>query len=125
MPEELELTAAVRLVRDALLSAAADTHDDLRFEVGPVGMEFTVELRRDVAAKTGFRAWVLSGDAEARAGRTRTHKVSLTLTPKRADGRAVEISRNLADGHPADGGLPGDDGGADDGSALFLAPDAS
>ncbi|MFF4407323.1 trypco2 family protein [Streptomyces sp. NPDC001262] len=98
MPEELELAAAVRLLRDELLTASATaSHEDLRFEVGPIGMEFTVELRRDMSAKAGFKTWVVSGDAEAKAGRTRTHKVSLTLTPKRSDGSSVEISQDAPD----------------------------
>ncbi|GCB45916.1 trypco2 family protein [Streptomyces sp. NL15-2K] len=115
MPEELELATAVRLVRDNLLrAAAAAEQEDLRFEVGPIAMEFTVELRRDLTVKTGFKAWVLSADAEGRAGRTRTHKVSLTLTPKRSDGTSVEISRDATDV----GGDP-----ADDDTALFVPPD--
>ncbi|WP_255953784.1 trypco2 family protein [Streptomyces odontomachi] len=116
MPEELELAAAVHLVRGELLHAAATAaHEDLRFEVGPIGMEFTVELRRDVRAKAGFRAWVVSGDSEAQAGRTRTHKVSLTLTPRHADGTSVAISRDSADRQGGDGD-----------TALFVpAPDPS
>ncbi|WP_406440739.1 hypothetical protein OHB00_34825 [Streptomyces sp. NBC_00631] len=113
MPEELELAAAVSLVRDELLSASATAaHENLRFEVGPIAMEFTVELRRDVRAKAGFKAWVVAADAEANAGRTRTHKVSLTLTPKRSDGGPVEISRDI----PDDGAGTG---------ALFAPPDPS
>ncbi|MER5795755.1 trypco2 family protein [Streptomyces sp. NPDC001980] len=98
MPEELELAAAVQLVRDELLSASsAAARENLRFEVGPITMEFAVEIRRDVSAKAGFKAWVVSADAEAKAGRTRTHKVSLTLTPKPSDGRSLEISADSSD----------------------------
>ncbi|MCT9081979.1 trypco2 family protein [Streptomyces fulvoviolaceus] len=115
MPEELELATAVQLVRDELLRAsAAAAHENLRFEVGPIGMEFTVELRRDVTVKTGFKAWVVSADAEGKAGRTRTHKVSLTLVPKRSDGTSVEISHDATN--------PGT-GAADDDTALFVPPD--
>ncbi|GAA4824551.1 trypco2 family protein [Streptomyces ziwulingensis] len=118
MPEELELAAAVQLVRAELLRAAADAADEeLRFAVGPIGMEFTVELRRDVRAKTGFKAWVVSADVDGGAGRTRTHKVSLTLTPTRPDGTSVEISRDLP--APENGGRRP----ADDESALFAPPD--
>ncbi|MFI6036381.1 trypco2 family protein [Streptomyces sp. NPDC051315] len=111
MPEELELAAAVQLVRDELLRAsAAAAQSDLRFEVGPIGMEFTVELRRDVTVRTGFKAWVVSADADGKAGRTRTHKVSLTLTPKHADGTSVQISRDAGETAP-------------DGTSLFVPPD--
>ncbi|MCX4765074.1 hypothetical protein OG562_29695 [Streptomyces sp. NBC_01275] len=118
MPDELELADAVQLVRDELLRASAAAADeDLRFEVGPIGMEFTVELRRDVTVKTGFRAWVVSGDVEGKGGRTRTHKVSLSLTPKRADGTSVEISQDMAGDPDGDGDGDGDE------AVLFVPPE--
>ncbi|WP_328492066.1 hypothetical protein OHS59_04420 [Streptomyces sp. NBC_00414] len=111
MAEVWELSEAVRLVRNDLLRAATDGADqDIRFEVGPIGMEFTVELRRDARAKVGFRVWVVSADADAGASLARTHKVTLTLTPRHADGRPVEIFEEEA--RP---------GGASDGS-LFRPP---
>jgi hypothetical protein len=30
--------------------------------VGPIEVEFTVELRQDVSVKAGFKAWVLSAE---------------------------------------------------------------
>ncbi|MER5358404.1 trypco2 family protein [Streptomyces sp. NPDC002785] len=114
MAEEIELAAAVALIRDELMrAAAAGADDELRFEVGPIGMEFAVEMRRDVAVKAGFRAWVVAADAEGRAGRTRTHRVTLSLTPKRADGTPVEISHD-----------PDDDPGGDADAPLFTPPEA-
>lgn len=93
MARELELAQAVTLVRDELLRAAAAGADrELRFEVGPIGMEFTVELREDARARGGFRAWVVSAEADAGLSRARTHKVTFTLTPRTADGGPVEIA---------------------------------
>ncbi|MCX5339206.1 MULTISPECIES: trypco2 family protein [Streptomyces] len=97
--DELELHRAVGLVRDELVRAAAEgAGEGLRFQVGPIGMEFTVELRKDVAAKGGFRAWVLSGDVNAGLSRIATHKINLTLTPMYEDGRPVEVSEDVPAG---------------------------
>ena len=80
---EIELAAAVRAVRAQLVQAARDgANDPVRFEVGPIQMDFAVELRREAGASGGVKAWVLSAEAEAKASRATTHRVSFTLTPK-------------------------------------------
>ncbi len=101
--DDIELVAAVRAVRDQLMdAAAAGAEEPMRFEVGPIQMEFTVELRREAGAKAGIKAWVVNADTEARASRTRTHRIAFTLTPKdTATGRGVEIGNDA----------PGDTGG--------------
>jgi hypothetical protein len=79
---EIELADAVAAVREELMNAAASgIGQPVEFLVGPIEMEFVVELRQDANAKAGFRAWVVSGDAELGVSRGRTHRVSLTLTP--------------------------------------------
>ncbi|MFE9706166.1 trypco2 family protein [Streptomyces sp. NPDC005930] len=84
---DIELADAVAAVRDELVAAAArGAGADLAFLVGPVELEFAVELRADAKAKAGFKAWVLSGEAEAALARGRTHRVKVTLTPRRPDG---------------------------------------
>ncbi|MFF4230068.1 trypco2 family protein [Streptomyces sp. NPDC001820] len=84
---EIELTKAVEAVRDELLQAAArGTGQDLAFKVGPVELEFAVELREDAKVKAGFKAWVVTGDVEAGMARGRTHRVTLTLTPQKPGG---------------------------------------
>lgn len=81
---EIELADAVVALRDELLSAAArGARQEIAFAVGPIEMEFVVELRADAKAKAGFKAWVVSAGAEVGAGRTRTHRVTISLTPKR------------------------------------------
>ena len=79
---EIALADAVAVVRDELLAAAQQGADaDVRFEVEQVQVEFTVDLREDSGAKGGFKAWVLSGDAERSSGATRGHRVAVTLRP--------------------------------------------
>ena len=91
--EEIELSAAVRAVREQLAQAALDgTGSAVRFEVGPIQMEFAVEIRREAGVRGGVKAWVLSADAEAKASRGTTHRVSFTLTPKdAATGHPLEV----------------------------------
>ncbi|WP_251074713.1 trypco2 family protein [Streptomyces sp. ISL-12] len=91
--ERVELTAAVQGLRDQLI-ASVDASDGqrIKFEVEEVNLEFTVELRRDVNSKAGFRAWVVSGDVQAGATRSSVHRVSVKLKPKDSiDGRPVEV----------------------------------
>lgn len=106
---EIELADAVTALRDELLTAATrGAGQEIAFTVGPIELEFTVELRKDTTAKAGFKAWVLSGDVEAGAGRTTTHRVTLTLTPKRPDGGDLLISKP---GQTLTPPQPGDHGG--------------
>jgi hypothetical protein len=78
----IELSDAVEAVRDGLVTAAdrACGHE-LRFELGEIQMEFTVELRRDVRGKGGVKAWVVDTSAEAGRAVGRTQKVAFTLKP--------------------------------------------
>jgi hypothetical protein len=69
---DIELGDAVAALRDELLRAAARGSDaGLQFAVGPIELSFEVELRRDAKAKAGFKAWVVTGEVEAGAGRPR------------------------------------------------------
>ncbi|MFG3701387.1 trypco2 family protein [Micromonospora sp. NPDC047620] len=91
---EIELADAVAVVREELLEAARRGADhEVGFVVGPIEMEFAVELRADVKAKAGFKAWVLAS-AEVQAGVTRgsIHRVKVTLTPKQPDGTDLLIA---------------------------------
>jgi hypothetical protein len=78
----VELSEAVEAVRDGLITAASrGAGQDLRFELGEIQMEFTVELRRDVRGKGGVKAWVVDASAEAGRASGRTQKVAFTLKP--------------------------------------------
>ncbi|MGW6932824.1 trypco2 family protein [Lentzea sp. NPDC054927] len=80
---DIELADAVAAVRDELLEAAKRaTGAGVEFAVGPIELEFSVELKLDTKAKAGFKAWVVSADAEAGASRTSKHRVTLQLTPR-------------------------------------------
>ncbi|HEY3605863.1 MAG TPA: trypco2 family protein [Pseudonocardiaceae bacterium] len=100
---DIELADAVAVVRDELLVAAARATDQaLEFVVGPIEVEFAVELRQDAKAKAGFKAWVVSADAEAGVSRARTHRVTVSLTPRRAGGGDLLVSTSARSDGPGD-----------------------
>ncbi|MFC8506897.1 trypco2 family protein [Streptomyces sp. NPDC057411] len=106
--EQVELTAAVQGLRDQLMSSmeAADGQR-VRFEVDEITLDFSVEVRRDATAKAGFKAWLVTGDAQVGVARNAVHKVSVKLKPKdSANGAAIEIGNqaevDMSDfGHPS------------------------
>ncbi|WP_410574329.1 trypco2 family protein [Amycolatopsis sp. cmx-4-61] len=90
---EIELAHAVAALRDELIEAAAwGAGHDVELAVGPIELEFSVELRKDAKVKSGFKAWVVTADGEAGLARGRTQRVRLTLTPRRADGSDLLVS---------------------------------
>ncbi|WP_449062530.1 trypco2 family protein [Planomonospora algeriensis] len=101
---EIELADAVQALRDELLEAAVrGSGSGIAFAVGPIELEFAVELKADAKVKGGFKAWVVSGDVEAGLARGRTHKVKVTLTPRHADGADLLIAdRRGGAGGPGD-----------------------
>jgi hypothetical protein len=97
---DVELSVAVQAIRDELLQAAADGVDkEVRFEVGPIQMEFEVEIRREIGARGGVKAWLLSASADTKRTSTRSHRISFTLTPKNAkSGGNLEVGNaNMGD----------------------------
>jgi hypothetical protein len=104
---EIELAAAVVALRDELIEAASrGVGQDIELVVGSIELEFTVELRRDVQAKAGFKAWVVSADAGVGASRARTQRVTVTVTPRRPGGGDLVVS-DTADHRAGPGDLSG------------------
>jgi len=97
---ELALADAIDQLRRELGRAieAADG-ERLQFMLGPVELELQVELSARAGATAEARWVVVSLGADAGAERTRTHKVTLTLTPQ-FDGKGdvvVNDSRTYRD----------------------------
>ena len=89
----MELSDAVEAVRAGLMAGAArGAGAGVRFEVGEIRMDFTVELERVRSGKGGIKAWVVEAGVEAGRTAGRTHTVSFTLRPKdAATGGLLEI----------------------------------
>ncbi|MGG2464084.1 trypco2 family protein [Streptomyces sp. RGM 3693] len=97
---QIDLVSAVQALRAQITEAAAtDPGSDVRFQIGPIELEFTVALTRDRSVKGGVKAWVVSADADARRSTAQTHRVKFNLTPISAStGESPEIS-NTDSGH--------------------------
>ncbi|QFQ98221.1 hypothetical protein F9278_20710 [Streptomyces phaeolivaceus] len=96
----IDLVSAVKALRAQITEAAAtDPESDIRFQVGPIELEFTVALTRDRSVKGGVKAWVVTADAEGKRSTAHTHRVTLNLTPiSAATGESPEIN-NSDSGH--------------------------
>lgn len=85
--DRMPLVDAVQAVR-VQLEEAARSSGSLRFEVGPIELELTVELERDAKSAAGVRVFVVTSSAGERgvaavaaSGRER-HRIKMTLTPR-------------------------------------------
>ena len=56
--------------------------NNVQFEVGPVELEFAVDIQKDAKADFGVRIWVLSLGAKGGAGLGSTNRIKVVLNPK-------------------------------------------
>jgi Trypsin-co-occurring domain 2 len=91
------LPEAIRGLRAELSEAMKEgASEELRFKVGPVELEFVVEVSREAGATGGVKFWVVSLEAKGTAGRTATHRVKLALTPITTRGKDLEVRGRVA-----------------------------
>jgi hypothetical protein len=77
------LSDAIAALRAELATAmSAGESERLRFELGPVELEFTVDVHKDGGADGGIRWGVVSFGAQGSAGSADGHRVKLVLQPK-------------------------------------------
>ena len=84
--DTIPLRDAIRMLRVEIMAAAEDAStQSLRFELGPIEMEFQVVLKKEGGgeAKLGFHIFAAEASlgANAKAADERTQKVKLTLNP--------------------------------------------
>lgn len=92
MAASVGLADAVQALRAELATAMEESQDEaLRFELGPVEMEFLLEVQRDVGGEAGVKFWVVSLGAKGSVSRGSTHRVTLSLTPRDAAGQSPLI----------------------------------
>ncbi|WP_326760027.1 hypothetical protein OHB35_25600 [Streptomyces phaeochromogenes] len=81
----IELKAAIETLHDQLARAADASSDrEVRFEVGPIQMEFAFELRREAKGSGKLKAWVLEGGVDTSQATGRVHRVTFTLNARNA-----------------------------------------
>jgi NTP-dependent ternary system trypsin peptidase co-occuring protein len=85
----IELATVVSQLRNELAQAQRDaTGEYLRFELGPVELEVTVELSREGSVGGKVHFWVLEAGADGKAGTASTQRIKLTLFPRLAGSAA-------------------------------------
>ena len=78
----IELAEVIRQLRGELNRARQGAADeDLRFELGPIELEVTVELEKEGGVDAKVRFWVAELGGDARVGTTNTQRIKLTLQP--------------------------------------------
>ena len=94
MPEiRVPLAETVRVLRQELERATAEGDGKgVRFALGPVELEFQVEVTWEGGVDSGVRFYVISAGAKASRSSASTHTVKLTLMPIGADGEDVKIA---------------------------------
>ena len=87
------LAEAIRALREELTAAIKTGKGEvLRFELGPVEMEFLLEVKKDGGGDAGVRFGVISLGGKAGIASGSTHRVKLSLTAKDALGQSPLLS---------------------------------
>lgn len=94
------LAEAIRELRAELIAAQAESSgpggDEVRFEIGPVEMEFAITLSREGAGKAGVQIGVVTLGAGGSIASESVHRVKFVLTPRDAKtGSALEVASQL------------------------------
>jgi hypothetical protein len=88
MPEQVKipLVDAVRALRREIVEASRVAKDEeVQFKLGPIELEFAVEMSRETGVDGGLRFWVVSLGGQVKTGSATTHTVRLALTPAGGD----------------------------------------
>src|SRR5207247_1856357 len=81
--EAVGLAEAIGQVRAELAAAQrAGAGEALRFRLGEVQLEFAVELAREGGAEAGVKLWVVNVGTKGSLTSTKTHTVTVTMTPQ-------------------------------------------
>jgi hypothetical protein len=99
---DLKLSEMIEALRVELAVAAkAGDGQELRFEVGPIDLEVEIAVTKTTTSNAGVEFWVIKAGADRERVDAVTHRLKITLQPKRADNSGpVQVSS------PATGGPP-------------------
>jgi hypothetical protein len=122
MPEvSVGLAEAIRELRRELTEAMAEGQDQqIRFELGPVEMEFLLEITKAAEGDAGVRFWVISLGGKGSVSSGSTHRVNLSLTPRKHSPGAPPVPLEISDAEKSTAKLREEtraDGGHSAGSA--------
>ncbi|MER6582129.1 trypco2 family protein [Nonomuraea sp. NPDC001023] len=88
-----DLSATIRQIRRELTRAMHEGEgQELLFGLGPVELEFLVDVKNEVSGEGGVKISVISVGAKKAKGRSDSHKIKLTLNPVDVDGNPARIA---------------------------------
>jgi hypothetical protein len=91
--EWVGLADAVAALRRELTTAMAAGRDsDMRFRLGPVEMEFSLEVMRQGGGEAGIMFGVVTVGGKGGVSKASTHRIKLILQPQDRAGRSAEIA---------------------------------
>jgi hypothetical protein len=97
------LAEAISQLRSELEAARLDaTERDLRFTLGPIEMEFTLDIRNTGSGDAGVRWGVISIGTKGERSTSTGHRLKLTLRPTDSvSGKDIEVTTVLSEIPPA------------------------
>lgn len=99
-PSLADTIAAVR--RELSLAQAAGQGQPVRFQTGPVELEFEVAVTRSGGGEAGVQLWVLTLGGKLERGHGTTQRVKVTLQPVDPDtGQGAQIADTSRRPEPA------------------------
>jgi hypothetical protein len=88
--DKIGIAEAITALRQELADAiVASIDESIHFQVGEVTVELEIAVERLVGGKGGLKFWVVELGGELSSTTSRTHKISLPLTPIMNDGSLV------------------------------------
>jgi hypothetical protein len=92
------LPDAIRTLRAELSEAMKEgAGEEVRFRVGPVELEFGVEVTQEAGVSGGIKFWVVSLEAEGKGARATTHRLTLTLMPLDSSGADLQVGGRVSE----------------------------
>jgi NTP-dependent ternary system trypsin peptidase co-occuring protein len=86
------LAEAIAALRGELTEALKAGKDEpLQFRLGPIELEFQLEVSKRAGGEVGIKFWVVSLGGKAEASRAGTHHIKLSLQPVSPEGSDVQV----------------------------------
>jgi len=96
MADQVRLAQAIAMLREELSEAMAEgAGKSVRFNVGPVDLEFQVEVGREGGVGGKVRFWVVEAGAEGKLSSTSTQTVKIHLEPLDAVTKAQLLTADV------------------------------
>jgi hypothetical protein len=89
---DVPLASAIEALREELVTAVEQGADQkVRFALGPIELDFEVEITSEGGLDAGVRFWVVSLGAKGSRSSAQTHRVHVSLSPVAADDTSAPL----------------------------------